>query len=94
MSRIYHSFVILFILSDENNHPPLDVVYDLRAQSDPLRVTKNNRVYAMACCPISEKTVALVMSDSKVLFWDLKTVDTNQVSLKSVPMVWKNCEMF
>ncbi|XP_064630114.1 WD repeat-containing protein 11-like isoform X2 [Lineus longissimus] len=64
-------------VSDEPNQTPMDVVYDLRAQSDPLRVTKNNRVFAVACCPITEKTVALVMSDSKVLFWDLKTVDVN-----------------
>ncbi|XP_025096054.1 WD repeat-containing protein 11-like [Pomacea canaliculata] len=51
----------------------LDVAYDLRCQSDPLRVTRHNRVSAAAMCPASEKSVALVMSDSRVIFWELKT---------------------
>lgn len=51
----------------------LDVAYDLRCQSDPLRVTRHNRVYCASLCPVSEKSVALIMSDSRVIFWELQT---------------------
>ncbi|XP_071090050.1 WD repeat-containing protein 11-like isoform X1 [Haliotis cracherodii] len=54
----------------------LDVAYDLRCQSDPLRVTRHNRVYGIAASLISERTMALIMSDSRVIFWDLHTMDT------------------
>ncbi|KAK7498382.1 hypothetical protein BaRGS_00010336, partial [Batillaria attramentaria] len=50
-----------------------DVAYDLRCQSDPLRVTRHNRVYGASVCPVSEKSVALIMSDSRVIFWELQT---------------------
>ncbi|XP_074640587.1 WD repeat-containing protein 11-like isoform X2 [Tubulanus polymorphus] len=63
------------LISQDEGGPPLDVVYDLRCQSDPLRVTKNNRVVSVAACPVSERTIALVMSDGKTLFWKLNTVD-------------------
>ena len=58
----------------------LDVAYDLRCQSDPLRVTKNNRVFAATVCPVAEMSIALVMSDSRVLLWELKTVDYQVVN--------------
>lgn len=51
----------------------LDVAYDLRCQSDPLRVTRHNRVYGSSMCPVSERCVALIMSDSRVIFWELQT---------------------
>lgn len=53
----------------------LDVTYDLRCQSDPLRVTKNSRVYAITFCPVSEMKAGLVMSDSRLLVLELKTID-------------------
>ena len=63
--------------------PPslMDIVYDLRCQSDPLRITRHSRVYGVTCCPVSEMSVALIMSDSRLLFWELKTIDY-QVSLR------------
>ncbi|XP_076467443.1 WD repeat-containing protein 11-like [Babylonia areolata] len=53
----------------------LDVAYDLRCQSDPLRVTRHNRVYGASLCPMSENNVALVMSDSRVIFWELQAAE-------------------
>ncbi|KAK2170890.1 hypothetical protein NP493_1127g02083 [Ridgeia piscesae] len=57
--------------------PPvsLDVTYDLRGQSDALRVTRCSKVYGITCSPITEQKVALVMSDGRTLFWELKTWD-------------------
>ena len=57
------------------SHPPIDCTYDLRCQSDALRVTKNNRVYGIGCCPVTEMKVALILSDSRLLVWEFKTVD-------------------
>lgn len=71
-----HWFFFLVMCCIADDTPPsvsLDVAYDLRCQSDPLRVTRHNRVSAAAMCPASEKSVALVMSDSRVIFWELKT---------------------
>uniref|UniRef100_A0A2C9KHQ4 Uncharacterized protein n=1 Tax=Biomphalaria glabrata TaxID=6526 RepID=A0A2C9KHQ4_BIOGL len=49
----------------------MEVAYDLRCQSDPLRVTRHNKLFCSALCPVSEKMIALVMSDSRVMFWEL-----------------------
>ena len=57
----------------------MELIYDLRCQSDALRVTKHVKVYGMACCPIGEKTMALIVSDGKTLFWDIKANDYNLV---------------
>ncbi|KAH9489673.1 WD repeat-containing protein 11, partial [Bulinus truncatus] len=49
----------------------MEVAYDLRCQSDPLRVTRHNKLFCSALCPVTEKMVALIMSDSRVMFWEL-----------------------
>ncbi|CAL1537683.1 unnamed protein product [Lymnaea stagnalis] len=49
----------------------MEVAYDLRCQSDPLRVTRHNKLYCSSMCPVSEKMMALIMSDSRVMFWEL-----------------------
>ncbi|XP_041368583.1 WD repeat-containing protein 11-like [Gigantopelta aegis] len=63
----------------------MDVAYDLRSQTDPLRVTRHNRVYGFTVSPVSERTIGLVMSDSRVIFWEMKTVDvkSSQQSINS-----------
>ena len=64
-----------FIADDTPPNVSMDVAYDLRCQSDPLRVTRHNRVYGASLCPASEKKVALIMSDSRVIFWELQTAE-------------------
>ena len=49
----------------------MEVAYDLRCQSDPLRLTRHNKLYGATLCPVSEKTLSLIMSDSRVLVWEL-----------------------
>ncbi|XP_071485424.1 WD repeat-containing protein 11-like [Diadema antillarum] len=60
-----------------------DVTYDLRCQSDPLRVTKHMRTFGLSCSPVTECHTALVMSDGRILFWTLLTVDHAAASLGS-----------
>jgi hypothetical protein len=61
----------------DDSPPPvsMDVTYDLRCQSDGMRVTRHSRVSSMACCPVTEKSVALMVTDSRVVFWDMLLVD-------------------
>ena len=76
--------------------PYQDCMYDLRCQSDPLRVTKNNRVYGVACCPVTENRVVLMLSDSRLLFWELNTVDYQvqcNYSSQLKPCTQNNCQL-
>ncbi|XP_056005072.1 WD repeat-containing protein 11-like [Ostrea edulis] len=61
----------------DDSPPPvsMDVTYDLRCQSDGMRVTRHSRVSSLACCPVTEKSVALMVTDSRVVFWDMMLVD-------------------
>ncbi|CAG5129448.1 unnamed protein product [Candidula unifasciata] len=52
----------------------MEVAYDLRCQSDPLRVTRHNKIYGATLCPVSERMISLIMSDSRVLIWELNGV--------------------
>ncbi|CAH1783668.1 unnamed protein product [Owenia fusiformis] len=70
-------------LDDSPIHQSQDVTYDLRCQSDNMRVTKNNKVLNIAACPVTENKVVLIMSDSRVLLWEIKTVDYMNTSSNS-----------
>ncbi|KAK7110591.1 WD repeat-containing protein 11-like [Littorina saxatilis] len=61
-----------------------DVAYDLRCQSDPLRVTRHNRVYGASLFPVSENNVALIMSDSRVIFWELQAGEVHAQHTHSI----------
>ena len=69
------NFFAFAFAEDSPTHAVLDVTYDLRCQSDPLRVTKNNRVFGMLCDVVGEMSCILLMSDGKLLLWQLKTID-------------------
>lgn len=64
-------FLLLIDIDDTPTQLSMEVAYDLRCQSDPLRVTRHNKLFCSALCPVSEKMIALVMSDSRVMFWEL-----------------------
>lgn len=49
-----------------------ELVYDLRAQCDAIRVTKTVRPYRVVICPVNENSAALVVSDGRVMLWELK----------------------
>ncbi|XP_014675037.1 PREDICTED: WD repeat-containing protein 11-like [Priapulus caudatus] len=53
----------------------VDVVYELRCQSDPMRLSKQSRVFSVSACPISENKFALLLGDGRLLLWELKTVE-------------------
>ena len=49
----------------------IDVVYENRCHSESLRITKHNRVFGTAVCPITERRAALLTSDGRILFWEV-----------------------
>ncbi|XP_072042557.1 WD repeat-containing protein 11-like isoform X2 [Amphiura filiformis] len=62
---------------------PQDVIYDLRCQSDPLRVTKHVRAFGLACCASTERYAALIMSDGRILIWTLMTVEHHSTTVSN-----------
>uniref|UniRef100_A0A8C5HBB2 WD repeat-containing protein 11 n=1 Tax=Gouania willdenowi TaxID=441366 RepID=A0A8C5HBB2_GOUWI len=50
-----------------------ELVYDLRSQCDAIRVTKTVRPYRMVICPVNENNAALMVSDGRVMLWELKS---------------------
>lgn len=49
-----------------------ELMYDLRSQCDAIRVTKTVRPYQMVVCPVNENNAALMVSDGRVMLWELK----------------------
>uniref|UniRef100_A0A673MKB3 WD repeat-containing protein 11 n=1 Tax=Sinocyclocheilus rhinocerous TaxID=307959 RepID=A0A673MKB3_9TELE len=49
-----------------------ELVYDLRSQCDAIRVTKTVRPYRVVICPVNENSAALIVSDGRVMLWELK----------------------
>ncbi|XP_075072416.1 WD repeat-containing protein 11 [Mixophyes fleayi] len=59
---------------DADSDPVPEMTYDLRCQCDAIRVTKTVRPYSITCNPINENTVALIISDGRVMIWELKSI--------------------
>lgn len=59
---------------DENaeSNTSVDIVYESKCQSDPLRLSKTSRLYGFMCCPTTECKLALLTSDGRVVIWKLK----------------------
>uniref|UniRef100_A0A8C9DJU6 WD repeat domain 11 n=1 Tax=Prolemur simus TaxID=1328070 RepID=A0A8C9DJU6_PROSS len=80
--RVRRSYSSIFTTSNEE--PDLDPVqeltYDLRSQCDAIRVTKTVRPFSMVCCPVNENSAALIVSDGRVMIWELKSAFCNRSS--------------
>ncbi|XP_052100859.1 WD repeat-containing protein 11-like [Mytilus californianus] len=57
----------------DDSPPPMsmDMMYDVRCQSDSMRVTRNSKVCCITCCPVSEKTITLSVTDGRMIFWEI-----------------------
>ena len=69
--HIYPFFVEKF----QNKDVAMDMTYDLVCQSDPLRLLRNSKVFSMVYHPISEKQMALILSDSRVILLDVLSTE-------------------
>uniref|UniRef100_A0A8C5SBN0 WDR11 first beta-propeller domain-containing protein n=1 Tax=Laticauda laticaudata TaxID=8630 RepID=A0A8C5SBN0_LATLA len=61
-----------------NPDPIQELIYDLRSQCDAIRVTKTVRPFSMVSCPVNENSVALIVSDGRVMIWELKSTISSQ----------------
>lgn len=50
----------------------LDINYTVEALSEPLRTSRNCTIHELLVCPISEMRVVVLMSDGKLLLWELE----------------------
>ncbi|KAK7074520.1 WD repeat-containing protein 11 [Halocaridina rubra] len=53
-----------------------EVMYDRKCQSEPLRLNKQNRAIGFAVDPVSEKHMALILGDGRVVFKQVTTSNT------------------
>lgn len=74
-SVLLHNFGYLLsgLLMFTEPDPIQELVYDLRSQCDAIRVTKTVRPFSMVCCPVNENSAALIVSDGRVMIWELKS---------------------
>lgn len=64
-----------FVTPDEeanDTNASVDIIYENKCQSDPLRLSKSSRLFGFMCCPTSERKVALLISDGRMIIWELK----------------------
>ena len=55
----------------------LEVNYTVRALSEPLRISRNCTIHELLVCPITEFRVVVLMSDGKLLLWELEAVESD-----------------
>ena len=73
-------FYLLHLITDNlSTKISLDVIYDLRCQTDQLRLTKQSRVCGVAMCPVLENKIALLITDSRLLLWKIQLVEQPHV---------------
>ncbi|XP_073934293.1 WD repeat-containing protein 11 isoform X2 [Castor canadensis] len=83
--RVRRSYSSIFTTSNDEADPdPVqELTYDLRSQCDAIRVTKTVRPFSMVCCPVNENAAALIVSDGRVMIWELKSAVCNRSSRNS-----------
>lgn len=73
-----HKCLVSYILTFTDPDPIQELIYDLRSQCDAIRVTKTVRPFSMVSCPVNENSVALIVSDGRVMIWELKSTISSQ----------------
>ncbi|XP_038613665.1 WD repeat-containing protein 11 isoform X2 [Tachyglossus aculeatus] len=68
---------------EPDTDPVQELTYDLRSQCDAIRVTKTVRPFSAVCCPVNENSAALVVSDGRVMIWELKSSISSRNSRSS-----------
>lgn len=71
--------------ASNDTNASVDIIYENKCQSDPLRLSKSSRLFGFMCCPTSERKIALLISDGRMIVWELKAtrLQTTESSLMS-----------
>ncbi|KAF6030424.1 WDR11 [Bugula neritina] len=60
--------------------------YESHCSSDGMRITKSQKVYGLAVCPVTEMKAAVVTSEGKLLVWELSPVSRHiNAGVNAVP---------
>ena len=62
-----------------------DVGYSIHCQSDALRLSKATTVASAVVCPVDERSVSLVLTDGRVLIWDLLSTEAHSAPARMPP---------
>lgn len=57
----------------DNDDACADIIYENKCQSDTFRFSKSNCVSGFVACPVSETRVILLVSDGRMLIWNVKS---------------------
>ena len=58
--------------STDNDESCPEIVYENICQSDTFRLSKSNYVSGFVACPVSESRLILLVSDGRLLIWNVK----------------------
>jgi len=53
----------------------LDLTYEVRCQSDSLRLLRHSKVYGFTLNPVTENQIALLLSDSRTVIMDVMATE-------------------
>lgn len=56
----------------------LEVNYTMQALSEPLRTSRSCTVHELLVCPVTERKVVVLMSDGKLLLWELEADESDE----------------
>ena len=73
--RLFSIFPITEEPNTRDQYVAMEMNYDLCCQSDPLRLLRNSKVFTSVYNPTTEKTVAILLSDSRLILWDVLSRD-------------------
>lgn len=57
----------------------LEVNYTIQALSEPLRTSRSCTIHELLVCPVTEMRVVVLMSDGKLLLWELEVDENDDV---------------
>lgn len=75
---------MLRAFDDSPTGASLEILYELKCQSDSIRMTRHCKVAGVMSCPVRETRLALILSDSRLIFWDLHRVDVQPLEANSL----------
>jgi hypothetical protein len=70
LNILFSGFLICLCLGSLNDFV-IELTYDLVYYSDPFRLIKNTRICSFSVSPKDETTISVILTDGKVLFWNI-----------------------
>ena len=85
-----YNFITNESLLKYDNISSNDFIYDTYAQSEQIRITKSCKAFGISISPINEKQIILLLSDGRLLVYDLirnhqqqqQTFTTNEAQIE------------